>query len=178
MTIGFRKPVIEDKAMVTGYIKQKKSRSCEDTFGNLLLWARFYNVQIAEVEKFLVCASFGGNLSFHYPYGEGDVKKCIAALESYALEQGKEFQMHCVTPEQFEELDNLFPGEFEIEYNRDVADYVYEAEKLRTLSGKRYHGKKNHVNKFKKNYENLKKICDCMNYIKIVRLRAGVYNNE
>ena len=154
MTIGFRKPVIEDKPTVTGYIKQKKSRSCEDTFGNLLLWARFYGVQIAEVEGFLVSASFGEHLSFHYPYGEGDVKKCIETLESYALEQGREFQMHCVTPEQFEELDNLFPGEFEIEYNRDAADYVYEAKKLRTLSGKKYHGKKNHVNKFKKTYEN------------------------
>ena len=154
MTIGFRKPVIQDKDWVTGYIKQKKSRSCEDTFGNLLLWARFYGVQIAEVEGFLVSASFGEDLSFHYPYGEGDVKKCIETLEAYALEQGKEFQMHCVTPEQYEELDQLFPGEFEIEYNRDAADYVYEAEKLRTLSGKKYHGKKNHVNKFKKTYEN------------------------
>ena len=153
MTIGFRKPVIEDKALVTGYIKQKKSRSCEDTFGNILLWARFYGVQIAEVEGFLVSAAMGEELSFHYPYGTGDVKKCIETLEAYAKEQGKEFQMYCVTPEEFEELDRLFPGEFEITYNRDIADYVYEAEKLRTLSGKKYHGKKNHINKFKKTYE-------------------------
>ena len=77
MTIGFRKPVIEDKALVTGYIKQKKSRSCEDTFGNLLLWARFYNVQIAEVEGMLVSATMGEKMSFHYPYGKGNAKKCI-----------------------------------------------------------------------------------------------------
>lgn len=154
MTIEFRKPAIEDKALVTGYIKQKKSRSCEDTFGNILLWARFYNVQIAEVEGMLVAAGMGEKLSFHYPYGSGDVKKCIEGLMEYAKEQGQEFQMHCVTPEEFEELERLFPGEFEIEYDRDIADYVYEAEKLRTLSGKKYHGKKNHVNKFKKTYPN------------------------
>jgi hypothetical protein len=154
MTIEFRKPVIEDKAMVTGYIKQKKTRSCEDTFGNLLLWARFYDVQIAEVEDCLVAATVGEELSFHYPYGRGNVKKCIEALESYSESCGKEFQMHCVTPEEFEELESLFPGEFEIEYEREYADYVYEAEKLRTLSGKKYHGKKNHVNRFKKTYEN------------------------
>ena len=154
MTIEFRKPVIEDKAMVTGYIKQKKTRSCEDTFGNLLLWARFYDVQIAEVGDCLVAAMTGEKLSFHYPYGTGDVKKCIEILEDYSKSCGQEFQMHCVTPEEFEELERLFPGEFEIEYERDIADYVYEAEKLRTLSGKKYHGKKNHVNKFKKTYEN------------------------
>ena len=94
MTIEFRKPVIEDKPMVTGYIKQKKSRCCEDTFGNLLLWARFYNVQIAEVEGFLVAASVGEKLSFHYPYGVGNTKKCIESMMEYAKSQGKEFQMH------------------------------------------------------------------------------------
>ena len=154
MTIEFRKPVIEDKSWVTGYIKQKKTRSCEDTFGNLLLWARFYDVQIAEVDGCLVAAMVGEKLSFHFPYGTGNVKKCIETLAAYSESCGREFQMHCVTPEEFEELEMLFPGEFEIEYERDIADYVYEAEKLRTLSGKKYHGKKNHVNKFKKTYEN------------------------
>lgn len=154
MTIEFRKPVMEDKALVIGYIKQKKTRSCEDTFGNLLLWARFYNIRIAEVEGMLVSAIMGETLSFHYPYGVGDAKKCIESLMEYSEEQGQEFRMHCVTPEEFEELESLFPGEFEIEYDRDIADYVYEAEKLRNLSGKKYHGKKNHVNKFKKTYEN------------------------
>ena len=154
MTIEFRKPVMEDKALVTGYIKQKKTRSCEDTFGNLLLWARFYNIRIAEVEGMLVSAIMGETLSFHYPYGVGDAKKCIESLMEYSEEQGQEFRMHCVTPEEFEELESLFQGEFEIEYDRDIADYVYEAEKLRNLSGKKYHGKKNHVNKFKKTYEN------------------------
>ena len=154
MKIEFRKPAIEDKALVAGYIKQKKTRSCEDTFGNLLLWARFYQVQIAEVEGMLVAATMGEHLSFHYPYGRGNVKKCIETLMDYAKEQGQEFSMYCVTPEDYQELEDLFPGEFEIEYDRDSADYVYEAEKLRTLSGKKYHSKKNHVNKFKKTYEN------------------------
>lgn len=154
MQIEFRKPVIEDKALVTGYIRQKKTRSCEDCFGNLLLWARFYNAQIAVVEDMLVMASVGEKLSFHYPYGEGDVKKCIETLMTYAEEQGQEFRLHSVTPECFEELERLFPGQFSIEYDRDSADYVYESEKLCNLSGKKYHGKKNHLNKFKKTYPN------------------------
>ena len=41
-----------------------------------------------------------------------------------------------------------FPGKYQVEYERDLADYVYEREKLVALSGKKYHGKKNHVNKF------------------------------
>lgn len=34
-----------------------------------------------------------------------------------------------------------------------MADYVYDAESLRTLAGKKYHKKKNHVNAFLKEYE-------------------------
>ena len=38
-------------------------------------------------------------------------------------------------------------------YCLDEADYVYESEKLATLSGKKMHGKKNHVNRFRKEFE-------------------------
>ena len=46
-----------------------------------------------------------------------------------------------------------YPGRFQIEYDRDEADYVYETEKLSTLAGKKLHGKRNHINKFKSLYE-------------------------
>jgi len=62
--------------------------------------------------------------------------------------------MYNVTPEQFAQIEEWFPGEFQIEYDRDEADYVYEREKLVTLSGKKLHAKRNHVNKFKNTYEN------------------------
>ena len=58
------------------------------------------------------------------------------------------FQLHNITKEDFARLDALYPGRFDIRYERDYADYVYEADKLAALSGKKYHSKKNHVNKF------------------------------
>lgn len=152
MEIVFKKPVMEDKELITGYLKQKKTRSCEATFGNMLLWARFYNLKIAVVEGMLIQATFGKEISFHYPFGSGDVRKCVESLMAWCEEQKIEFRMHGVTPEEFAELETLFPEMFTIEYDRDIADYVYEAEKLINLSGKKYHGKKNHVNKFKKLY--------------------------
>ncbi len=153
MTIEFRKPVYEDKNLITGYLKQENTRSCERTFGNIFLWARFYQGEIAVVGDFLVCSNkYGAKRIYQFPYGNGDLRQCLEQLMTYSKEQGQEFSMHCVTPEQFAALEELYPGEFVIDYNRDLADYVYEAEKLRNLSGKKYHGKKNHVNKFKKTY--------------------------
>ncbi len=62
--------------------------------------------------------------------------------------------MYNVTPDNFELLEKWYPGRFQIEYERDNADYVYESEKLAALPGKKLHGKRNHVNKFKSIYAN------------------------
>ena len=52
----------------------------------------------------------------------------------------------------FAQLETWYPGRFTVEYDRDIADYVYETEKLATLAGKKLHGKRNHINKFKNLY--------------------------
>ncbi|MEG0109255.1 MAG: phosphatidylglycerol lysyltransferase domain-containing protein, partial [Lachnospiraceae bacterium] len=43
---------------------------------------------------------------------------------------------------------------YQVNYSRDLADYVYETEKLSTLAGKKLHGKRNHINKFLSTYKN------------------------
>ena len=66
-------------------------------------------------------------------------------------EQSVPFHIHLVLEQDFELLESWYPAKFQIEYNRDLADYVYETEKLTTLAGKKLHGKRNHINKFKEN---------------------------
>mgnify|MGYP000044896154 FL=1 len=51
------------------------------------------------------------------------------------------------------DLLQLPEDEYVVVPDRTYADYVYDAEKLRTFSGKKYHKKKNHLNAFKREYE-------------------------
>ena len=89
-------------------------------------------------------------LAFAYPAGAPeDVKNALEALMEYSESKGYPFTLYNVTEEHFAQLNEWYPDEFQIEYNRDAADYVYESEKLATLSGKKLHSKRNHINKFK-----------------------------
>ena len=150
ITIDFQRPTLEDKELLTSYFRNYPSRSCERTFVNVYLWAKFYQVGYAMVENTVVFRSNENGLSFAYPVGAPeDVKRAIEVLMEYSREQGYPFTMYCVTEENFAQLEQWYPEQFEIEYDRDSADYVYESEKLATLSGKKLHGKRNHINKFK-----------------------------
>ncbi len=153
--IQFKRAELEDKDIISHYFQHHTSRSCERTFANVYLWSRQYPVKWAIVENSLDFKSEDeAHLAFAYPAGQPeDVKKAVEWLMKYCKERGVPFQMYNLTPDQFAQLDQWYPGRFQIEYDRDSADYVYESEKLATLSGKKLHGKRNHINKFKKLYE-------------------------
>ena len=155
LEITFRRVERKDKELISSYFNKYTSRSCERTFVNTYLWSRRYPVTFAIVENTLVFKSEDEeHLSFAFPAGEDeDIKKALEVLKQYSEERGYPFSLYLVSTENFEKLESWYPGRFEIEYNRDSADYVYESEKLMTLAGKKLHAKRNHINKFKATYE-------------------------
>lgn len=152
MEINLKRPELEDREQINEYLKYADTRSCEMTFANTYLWSRHYDTGFALVEDMLVFGNMTGEVSFTVPVGPGDLKKAVDTLMAYCEEKGVPFQLHNVTREEFARLEELYPDEFSIYYEREYADYVYETEKLARLSGKKYHSKKNHINKFKNLY--------------------------
>lgn len=153
--IQFKRAELEDKEIISRYFTLYTSRSCERTFANVYLWSRQYPVKWAVVENTLVFKSEDEeHLAFAYPVGDpGDVRRAIEWLTEYFKDRGMPFRMYNLTPDNFAQLEEWYPGRFQIEYDRDSADYVYESEKLATLSGKKLHSKRNHINKFKALYD-------------------------
>lgn len=133
--IQFKRAELEDKEIISHYFRHHTSRSCERTFANVYLWSRQYPVKWAVVGE------------------AADVRRAIEWLMECCKGRGLPFQMYNLTPEHFAQLEEWYPGRFQIAYDRDSADYVYESEKLATLSGKKLHSKRNHINKFKALYD-------------------------
>ncbi len=148
--IPFKKPELSDRQKILASLAGQGFRGCERTFANIYLWARFYDLVWAETEGTVVFRSvFDGKYSYTYPAGNGDRKAAVERLMEVCREQGHVLQFHGLSRKEHEELERFFPGKFEISWPRDPEDYVYETEKLIHLSGKKYHGKKNHINQFK-----------------------------
>lgn len=147
--VSFKRPELTDRALIQSYFEKAPSRSCERTFVNVYLWSRHYKVTFAVIEDSLVFKNGETEPAFSYPAGEEqNVKRAIEFLMEYTKERDLPFKLYNVTEKNFEQLNSWYPDKFEIEYVRDIADYVYETEKLATLAGKKLHGKRNHINKF------------------------------
>ena len=159
MQLDLKKITLEDRQWMEPYYRYEQSGSCEVCFANNYLWTPFYNVEYAVMEDMLVFFSKGRELSATMPMAKdeesaGNLKKVILQLEAYFKQLDKPFSMHLVTQEKMQLLEELFPGKYEIIYDRDAADYIYEVEQMMSLKGKKLHGKRNHINKFKENNPN------------------------
>ena len=156
MEITWKTIGLEDKPIIESYYAYEQSKCCEFSFSNNYLWAPFYDMEYGIIEDMLVFITRAEELSVGMPMAkdkesEKNLVKAVNALEEMFAERGLPFQMHLVTEEKFAVLEEAFPGRFCIEYNRDKADYIYDMEKMISLAGKKLHGKRNHINKFKEN---------------------------
>ncbi|BCJ97872.1 DUF2156 domain-containing protein [Anaerocolumna chitinilytica] len=137
---------------------------------NQFIWEEFYNTHYYQNDTYMMCVIQTNDISGPMmPLCKTeDIPAVFQEIKAYWNQVlGKPLNMYLLD-ETFINALRTIPGfeeEFKIEDCRDNYDYLYDAEKLRTLSGKAYHKKKNHLNSFLKGYEGRYefKILDCSN---------------
>lgn len=151
----FKSICAADKERFDFYRKKDVTQASEGVFATMYIWNDYYNLKIAENGEFLFLRFEikGKEPSYFFPIGNGDLKKAVEELEEICRKNGERLIFRLVEEKNTEKLKALFPDKFDFVYDRDCSDYVYPAEKLISLSGKKLHGKKNHLNYFMKNYE-------------------------
>ena len=149
ITMNFRTVTLEDKQLITKYIEQMQPYGAEYSFMNIYLWGEYYDVKMAEEDDtlFLVSNLDKENMAFAYPMTKNP-KAAIEKLMAFVKEKGRTLTLYGVTEKVKEELEQLFPEKFVYTEDRDVSDYIYNSVDLMELKGKKYHGKRNHINKF------------------------------
>ena len=182
----FKKITVEDSDILAKYINICKHRACDYSVGNLVLWSDIYNTQFAVANDMLFIKFMNGDKNyFAFPMGNGDLKQSFQWISAYCEEQKIEFNMSVIESDMFAEIEKIYPGEYQVSYIRNNADYVYKTEDLKNLAGKKYHGKKNHINKFLKtnpdwSYERISEenTEECIAMVKEWCLENGCCNDQ
>jgi hypothetical protein len=118
------------------------------------MWRNPYSIQWAAEDGFLfVKASWEGVDFALPPFGpDSEIIEAVNKWEKEFREAGKAFEMQGVEGWTVALLDKLKPGDFDFKAERGNFDYVYNAQDLIYLRGRKYHGKKNHANSFRRVY--------------------------
>lgn len=173
--MNFQIPTLDDIERIKEAFKYNEKKCCEMSTANTVLWSKYYKTEIAFWEGNIIFRSCRGEKGCSYSCNllnaknpkelfdkivEIAAKNCKGIENSddnalnNCLKPDRRFQMHCMLEEEMAMIEEWYPGEFEISYNRDESDYIYDREKLATLAGKKLHGKRNHINRFTENYPN------------------------
>ncbi len=124
--------------------------SADYAAANLYMWDEKYKKEIAFFAGRAAVRIRGQKGGDHYlfPVGEGDPAPVLQALFDEAAARGERLRFVSVSEDELPYLVAQWGQKSVIEETRDFEDYLYDAEKLSTLSGKKLHAKRNHINAF------------------------------
>lgn len=153
--LEFKSLDIEDKGLFDKYLKPYNFSTCEYSFTNLFIWRKGCDIQYTVYKDALIIKrkDFEGKYYFMQPVGYRDedlkdiIDKMIELKDNYKLD----FLLKDVELPFLDKLRTLYSDKLTEIEDRDGFNYIYESEKLSSLSGKKLHSKKNHYNNFIKN---------------------------
>ena len=153
--LEFKRIELEDRAWAEPLLAAGNLRGSEYAFSNNFIYRKLYRIEVARMDGYYLVhsARTPEEASYLFPAGSGELGPVIDALVEDAERRGNPFRMHGVPREGMERMEALFPGRFAFAENRDSFDYLYESERLITLSGKKLHAKRNFINRFLAEHE-------------------------
>lgn len=152
--INFKKIEKTDKKIFDKFFSANYYENAYACFTGLYMWRKLSNTRWAiDDEIIYLSAEWKNEIAMFQPICAPEkIQNSIKKIIEYFSERGEKIHLYGLEKKFVEELKKYSGAEFEIESDRNSSDYVYSAENLINLSGRKYHSKKNHVNSFYKDY--------------------------
>ncbi|MDR1762689.1 MAG: phosphatidylglycerol lysyltransferase domain-containing protein [Dysgonamonadaceae bacterium] len=153
--IDFKPVTIEDRELMQSFFDKSEFRNCDFSFSNIFCWKHLYSTTFAVENGFLLIRFTPSSdiPGYMFPLGGGDLKTALQLISDDAAERGFPMCLYAVTRKMFEQIEAACPGQFVYESDRNWSEYIYNSDDLITLAGKKYQPKRNHIHKFKREYE-------------------------
>jgi hypothetical protein len=149
------KPVqLEDRDSIRQILGKYQPQTSELTFTNLFIWRSHYAFQWAMYRDWLLllCGASNDGLYALQPVGPPSRLEVTRMLLQWLREEKGEQRPRVERADQRLVSEIAGAEDLVIESTRDHFDYVYRSEDLIQLVGRKYHSKRNHINKFRRSH--------------------------
>lgn len=157
MSLNFKKIEAGDMSVLQQYFGLRPNKTCDSVFLDSFIWREFYHVRfaISDGKAIQWLMEEDGVVHSAMPMcKEEDLPHYFYEMVAYFNNELKlPFKIYLADEEAVEYLKLRESPDFEVVEQEDLKDYLYLGDAMRTLSGKKLHKKKNHLNSFLKEYE-------------------------
>ena len=154
----FTEITLKDKQLFDRHLKLHNPQVSELTFTNLFAWRNFYRFKYAEINGLLciIAKPCGSEPYALMPIGSLDsevFEDTYKELRDYFRQMGWKPVFKKIAHDELVYFKTHVNSDEDMVYDRDNSDYLYSTMDLIHLKGKKYDGKRNHINKFKSKYD-------------------------
>jgi hypothetical protein len=149
--LDFRPLKLEDKELFERFAVCYGYHNIEASFANKYIWGETMNTSIcADEHTMYLILNYAGKVFMLPPFFRdcdinfaGPLRNC----EEYMMDTAGKFLIKCATKEIKTQIEKDCPRRYRFKPDRNNFEYVYLAEDLSNLKGKKYHAKRNHINR-------------------------------
>ena len=148
--IDFKVLELSDREILQPFVSVRGRWISDTNFTNMFMWRYSREISYAIIEGQCVIQTRYPNENpfIFYPLGQGNKKPIIEALLKHYQALNLPLEIHSLQQSECDELVLDFPTSFVFEQVRDRFDYIYHTQELIELAGRKFHKKKNHLNRF------------------------------
>lgn len=150
--LNFKSPTLEDLRWVRPIFQNSETIDSNNTFGDIYFRRNITKIKILKYKDFILRYYEDKVPKYRFPFGKGNFKEIIDLLKDDAEKRNINLVFGGITENEKDILQEFMPDQFEYFEEKNREDYIYKSDDLINLSGKKYHSKRNHISKFKKNY--------------------------
>lgn len=148
--LDFSPITLSDIPAINRTLRKSTSRTCDYTIGGIYMWADYFKYEHCLIGDTLFMKGLTENdrltTAFSLPIGAMPIRKAVELIEEYCAAHGLCPRFSAIPEEQVWRL--IAGHRSSVEPLTDWADYIYDANELATLTGKKFNKKRNHVNHF------------------------------
>lgn len=158
---------IEDRPLLEEYLNGYDYKTSGLSFSALYMWRKINRFSWKQSGDYLLMAGIshleledGIIEPFLFPpltktgsYDPEGLRRAVLEAKEIFEKSGHPFSIRLLPFHMLDIFKEAFPGELKYIDDRPNHDYVYRRQDLAELKGRDYHGKKNHLNYFHKNFQ-------------------------